>query len=481
MAIDRLQRCLDYYDVVIIGSGLGGLTAANFLAKEGHSVLLLEHHYQYGGLATWFRRKHKHIFDISLHGFPYGMVKSCIRYWTPDIAGMIEPIKELRFINPQYDVRTTFQRSDFTNILEKEFDVNREKIDAFYDYVEKLGFEDDMEMTTGELLEVFFSGRHDVHRLLMEPIAYANGSTLEDPAVTYAIVFSNFMKRGVYIFKGGADKVIGKMVEEAQKNGVEMRKFCEVECVLVEEGVDGMKLKGVVVNGKEIGCASVISNANLKNTVFKLVGKEFLPQNFCKKAEQVRLNSSSCQVYMGIEEGKEIPYVGDLIFSSKSEIFSSEELLKKGSTSRAFSFYYSDMRPENEVGRYAIVASMNARWSDWAELTKEEYKLEKEKMCEATLEDLESFIPGVREKINWVEASTPRTVERFTKHMEGTTFGTKYEGLAVSMRLPEVIQGMYHAGSVGIIMSGWLGTINYGVITANKVAGFLKRKLETVA
>jgi|TARA_B100001093_G_C26572770_1_gene903668 hypothetical protein len=37
------------------------------------------------------------------------------------------------------------------------------------------------------------------------------------------------------------------------------------------------------------------------------------------------------------------------------------------------------------------------------------------------------------------------------------------------MELPDQIHGLYHAGSVGIIMSGWLGTMNYGVIIANKV------------
>ena len=37
----------------------------------------------------------------------------------------------------------------------------------------------------------------------MEPITYANGSTLEDPAITYGIVFSNFMQKGVYTFEGG--------------------------------------------------------------------------------------------------------------------------------------------------------------------------------------------------------------------------------------------------------------------------------------
>jgi hypothetical protein len=45
--------------------------------------------------------------------------------------------------------------------------------------------------------------------------------------------------------------------------------------------------------------------------------------------------------------------------------------------------------------------------------------------------------------------------------------------LAVSRALPEQIGGLYHAGSCGIIMSGWLGTINYGVIVANDVINFL--------
>jgi hypothetical protein len=39
----------------------------------------------------------------------------------------------------------------------------------------------------------------------------------------------------------------------------------------------------------------------------------------------------------------------------------------------------------------------------------------------------------------------------------------------VSRALPQQITGLYHAGSVGIIMSGWLGAMNYGVIVANEV------------
>ena len=56
------------------------------------------------------------------------------------------------------------------------------------------------------------------------------------------------------------------------------------------------------------------------------------------------------------------------------------------------------------------------------------------------------------------------------------SFGTKFEGLKVSQALPDQLTGLYHAGSVGIIMSGWLGTINYGVIVSNKVDKWLVEK-----
>ncbi len=68
-------------------------------------------------------------------------------------------------------------------------------------------------------IEKFFPKRNDVVRLLMEPITYANGSTLDDPAITYGIVFSNFMNKGVFIFKGGTDRLINLMKTEMQKNG----------------------------------------------------------------------------------------------------------------------------------------------------------------------------------------------------------------------------------------------------------------------
>ncbi|MGC6451066.1 MAG: FAD-dependent oxidoreductase, partial [Pirellulaceae bacterium] len=54
MPRDFLKDAKEEYDVIVIGSGLAGLTSANILGRAGHRVLLLEQHYKLGGMATWF-------------------------------------------------------------------------------------------------------------------------------------------------------------------------------------------------------------------------------------------------------------------------------------------------------------------------------------------------------------------------------------------------------------------------------------------
>ncbi len=468
---DPLAQVKSRYDVIVIGSGLAGLTAANVLAKLGRRIALLEQHYNLGGMATWFKRKGGHVFDVSLHGFPVGMIKTCRRHWNRTISERIVRLDGIRFDNPQFSFETEFTRADFSNKLVEVFGIERARVDQFFAHLAGMNFYDDPGATVGDLFEQHFPGRGDVHRLLLEPIAYANGSNMKDPAIAFGIVFSNFMSQGVYTFSGGTDLLVREMRAELERNGVEIFSDAAVESIAVERG----RVRGVQVLGRFLEAGAVVSNANLKHTVLSMVGERHFDRDFVAGVQAVRLNNSSCQVYMGLARGQTLAGNTDLLFTSTREAFDADSLCDFRGQSRTFSFYYPKTRPES--GRYAVVCSTNAHFADWANLDASAYLREKARLCEEALAGLERYAPGIRSKLEHVEASTPRTFAFYTQHWQGASFGTKFEGLRYSLELSSQIEGLYHAGSVGIIMSGWLGAANYGVITANKVDAWMAAQL----
>lgn len=474
MQYSSKDKIVKSYDVIVVGGGLAGLTLANKLGKNGRSVLLLEAHNKLGGFATWFKRRTdsgvEHVFDVSLHGFPVGMIKTCRKYWNKEIADRIHQIKSVRFINPQFDIETDFTKEDYIKVITEKFKIPKETVEGFFEELAQMNFYDNSAMTNRELFEKFFPGRSDITRFLLEPIVYANGSNLEDPAISYGIVFSNFMSKGVYIFQGGTDLMVSMMKEELLKNNVDIQLQAKVDKVIVENN----RVTGVVVKGHTIHTKSVVSNSNLKATIEKMVGVEYFPADYIEEAKKVRLNTSSCQVYMGLKKGESIPFIGDLIFTSEDENFSTDLILSPKVGSQTFSVYYPEMRPHLPP-QFAIVSSSNARFEDYQNMTDDEYEKQKEYLIERSLSGIEKVVPGIRSKIDYVEAATPRTFKRYTLHENGASFGTKFEGLPISMNMHKVLPGMFHAGSVGIIMSGWLGAANYGVIVAHDVDNYLTK------
>jgi len=445
------------------------MTAANLLARAGRSVLLVEQQQKLGGLAAWFPRGPGQTFDVALHGFPARMFKSCRRYWNEELASAIVPLRDVRFDNPMFSLSTTFDRRDFTRLLVERFGLESSQVEEFFEAARKLGNSDEEGLTTGQFLERFFPGRKDVIRLLMEPIAFANGSTLDDPATTYGIVFSNFMSQGVYTFRYGTPQLMKLFTDELRRNGVTLLTGTPVEKIHVER----RKVRSVAVDGRIIRVRAVVSNANLLGTIFQLVGNESWDTAFLELAQKVRLSNSSTQVYIALKpEASLTPaQCGDVLFSSTAREFRSDRLVDFLPSSRAYSFYYPQTR--DDLDRTLIVASAQARYDDWRRLKPEEYQAAKQRLIEDTLTDLERRIPDLRRRVNYVEAATPLTFERYSGHWQGACFGVKYEGLTVSRALPEQIAGLYHVGSVGIIMSGWLGAINYGVLVAHDADAFL--------
>ena len=329
-----------------------------------------------------------------------------------------------------------------------------------------MNFYDDQSTTVGQLFERFFPGREDVIRLLMEPITYANGSTLEDPAISYGIVFSNFMSKGVYTFEGGhrpADP------PDARGAGAATASTCGSAATSSGSSSSRGRVDGVQVNGRTIGCRAVVSNANLKARSSTWWAPSTSIADFVEQARAVRLNNSSCQVYMAFKPGVDSTKAWAICCSARPlPLFRTELLLSRDS---------------HQPDLLVLLSAHPARQRSLAD------RLEHQRQLRRLGQPLAARITRPRRPTWWKPRSTrlsrtcptcasrstmpkprPRSPsEHYTRHVAGASFGTKFEGLAVSRAIPEQIGGLFHAGSVGIIMSGWLGAMNYGVIVANDV------------
>jgi phytoene dehydrogenase-like protein len=432
---DPLRGARGRYDLIVIGSGLAGLTAANVLARAGHSVLLVEQHYNFGGMATWFKRRGGHVFDVSLHGFPVGMKKTCRKYWNARIADSIVRLDEVRFDNPQFAFSTSFTQEDFTRKLVDVLGVPPPSVAAFFDEIRRMDFFDDAGQTTGALFERHFPGRNDVHRLLMEPISYANGSTLDDPAITYGIVFSNFMSQGVYTFAGGTDRLISAMKAELRHNGVDLYNNVQVERIVVRAG----RVAGIEAHGRFIAADAVVSNANVKTTIERLVGCEHFSPQFVAEARAVRLNTSSTQVYLGIRDGETIPFTGDLLFTSTRPTFDSPALCDMhGESARSASTTRRRGRARSST-RSSPRRTLTGRTGPSS--TSAATPRRRRASSRTRSRPLDRHVPGTRAKLDHVEAATPRTFHFYTQAPERDVVRDEVRRPRVQPRPPEGDRG----------------------------------------
>jgi hypothetical protein len=205
-------------------------------------------------------------------------------------------------------------------------------------------------------------------------------------------------------------------------------------------------VRGVVVNGRFLGAGTVVSNANVKTTIERLVGVENVSEPYLAAARAVRLANSSCQVFLGLARGATIPFIGDLVFHSERATFDSDALCDFHGQSRTFSVYYPKCRPGSD--RHAIVSSTNARWRDWADLDQAGYEREKQPAGD-TLDCLgpTSRVCG---RIEHREVATPRT--RCSAAPAGR-LPHPFEGWP--RRPLEQVEGLFHAGSVASCPAGW--------------------------
>jgi all-trans-retinol 13,14-reductase len=470
------------YDVIIIGAGLGGLTAGAKLAREGKKVVLLEQHDRPGGCATTFKRR-EFTMEVGLHemdGLHPGDPKTKIfeELGLFDRVQFLEVPEFYRFINGRQDLVIPHDPSAAMQVLKQAFPKEEKGIDAYFYHllnVRKVMVQhrNEPDKSIGEFLDQII-GNEDLKLVLLGNLGYFH----DDP---YTLSWRYYLNaQGSYygggrahFIRGGSQMFSNAMVEIIRQHGGEVR----MNSLALSIDYEGKLPSGVTyrhTRGSNTGTHSVIGKEIVVNAAVPNLGEQLLSRGDGKKlAAAIQTNqigASLLTVYYGfskpLNEIGHSHYSTFLFHPSVRTLADIRENNHSDFSRRSFTFVdYSQLdaglAPEGKsVGAACCIDYI----TDWEGLQKEEYNRLKEDVADTITDRLEELIPGFRNAIAYAEVGTASTVQRFTLNPGGAVYGfAQHPGKSLQYlaALPENVHiasawGKYGGGFSGAILSGYM-------------------------
>ncbi|MHA1407985.1 MAG: phytoene desaturase family protein [Candidatus Heimdallarchaeaceae archaeon] len=445
------------YDVLIIGSGMGGLGAG--LTLQNHNpklrTIILEQHSVPGGYVTGFRRKGMY-FDAGAEGVIYAG-KEQVLALTLQKLGVeqefikIDPLEVLYYHDKKITVHANPEQ--FLEELIQHFPENKRELRAYFktmkEMTEELWYYGPTEFTKSlwtllkfvlrakTIRKYFFKSFQKyldkkisnikLHSILSFYNLWLGLPPKDIKAPVGVIVGGNPYFKGNFYPKGGMLGYAQNLADNFEKKGGEILYNTKVEQIIVEnKKAVGVKLS----TGKEIRAKLIISNADLKQTYLKLLGKENISKKEYEKMLALKPSISGFGVFLGVDMDL-TEYPSHLtIFNNYEEII--DPILKGKFTlngvairipSKIDETLHSDKRTA-----IVILALAPYEWENKWKITKEgkraeEYKKLKEKYAEQVIKIAERAIPKLSENIIVKEIATPITFERFSLNDCGGWYG----------------------------------------------------------
>ena len=494
------------YNTIIIGGGLAGLTAGATLAKFGKKVLLLEQHYKPGGCATTFKRG-DFIIEVGLHEMSGLTEGGTIR----NLFKMLEVDKHVQFQQVPEFYGVLSDKEDFvfphgydaaTKALIDKYPEDEKGIKRFFKLI--AGIRSDstrlprrplkrkliyplMPLLYPNLVE---AARHTVGSWLDKYITNENAKLDlvahiaywgDDPYTLsmfyFGMPFSGFVECGGHFIKGGSQQLSNYLAAYIEQNGGTVLLGKKVKKIVTKNG----RATGVTYgdnfnpnpNSTTIACDNVVANCAIP-LVADLLDEPYAGQ----LQQKIRSKTDSCSLlcmYLGFNT--DVKAFGVKYYSNYfrgDDVKSLKDIYPNhlGDWSKR-SFIFVDYGkvdaqlapPDKSEGVICVVDYLK----NWEDLNEVDYKAKKEEVAQVLLRRLEKQFPGIRDRIEYYEVSTPKTIQRYTSNPSGSVYGyaqTKEQTASKRFRNNFLIPNLYFASAWAFPGGGFEGSITGGFLAA---------------
>ena len=496
------------WDVIVVGSGMGGMSVSAALSKYGRKVLLLEQHYIPGGYTHMFARK-GYKWDVGVHvmgEMREGEIPAKIMKWlTNGQAEMItlgDPYDGFYFPD-DYDFQMAEGNQKFLNHLKSKFPDEKHILDKYWKKVRRVDmickafflfqtlpmwlewplsklwfgllFKNWWGVTTEEAIDEFGMSPK-LKRTLTSHWGYYGSVPKESSFGVHCLTHTHFWN-GAFYPKGGAKKFAEYMLENVVDKGGKVAVRASVDEVLVKNG----KAYGVrMEDGKEFKAPIVISAVGAKTTVNKLIPETFKNSEWAKSLRSIGDSPS----YLCLN----IAFKGDIaskgagssnkwLYSIKNnkqqlwDVTDLEEIPHLLYVSFPSMKDPEHVRGQKETGECVTFVDWDAfvKWDDTTHKNREQaYEDLKASITKRMLDELQKRIPDIMEHMDFCELSTPLTSKHYCRASKGAIYGLdasvkRFTNPHLRTRTP--IKNFYMSG-VDVATVGVVSGMISGILTA---------------
>jgi all-trans-retinol 13,14-reductase len=507
------------FDAIVIGSGIGGLTAAALLTESARMrVLVLERHYVAGGFTHVFSRR-GYEWDVGLHYIgDVGHPRAPLRVMFDEItegrltwAPMPEVYDRIHLGSRTYDFPAGRER--FRAAMIAAFPAERRAIDRYLElvracvrasmlYFAEKALPIGVARVAGPLLRAWFLRYSDrTTRSVLEEltsdqelISVLTGQfgdyglpPAESSFAIHAMVANHYLE-GAFYPVGGAASIAAGVAPVIERRGGRVLVSADVSEVLIEDG----RAAGVVAGGRTFRAPLVISNAGVANTFGRLIPRAIAAQHgLDRQLEELRGSVGHVCLYLGLEHtdaelglrGTNLWIYPDRDHEGNIARFLADPEAPIPVVYVSFPSSKDPTFQERFPGKATIEVITLARYewfSPWESgpwrRRGEDYEALKQRFTDRLLEALYERVPAVKGKIAYHELSTPLSTKHFSNYPRGELYGLDHTPDRFRkrfLRCHTPIEGLYLTGQ-DICSAGVGGGLFGGVLTASAI---LKRDL----